>query len=341
MATATARDLVRIMITARSVFAQLSATIGCDCINGFGITLKRVQGKRTDQPAIVFYVNQKLSLRSLPVQNRIPAQINIPWEYSEDGVLEVVTDVRALRFQALKNVRGVRPCPGGYSIGHVDITAGTLGCLVKDKLNPEVPVILSNNHVLANSNEAAIGDAIVQPGPYDGGADPADRIATLTRFHPIQFTAGVNNLIDAAIATPLQPWTDYVVHAIHEIGSDIPTATRNVGVGDLDAFVQKKGRTTGHTTGYISDVMATARVKYGWGQKATYVDQIIIENPLPGPDFSAGGDSGSAVVDEDNQLIGLLFAGSERNEAAGEPATTIVNPIKHVFGLLDLETWAP
>jgi hypothetical protein len=135
MARATARDLVRIVRTGRQFFLQLAGTTGCDCINGFGITMKRVAGKKTSDPAIVFYVNRKLSLRNLPVQNRIPQQINIPWEYAPDGVLEVVTDVQAVRFQTFQNVTRERPCPGGFSIGHVDITAGTLGCLVKDKLN--------------------------------------------------------------------------------------------------------------------------------------------------------------------------------------------------------------
>ncbi|NIU63493.1 MAG: hypothetical protein GWN66_23410, partial [Pseudomonas stutzeri] len=59
-----------------------------------------------------------------------------------------------------------RPAPGGVSIGHVDITAGTLGCLV---VRGDHIYILSNNHVLANSNEAEPGDAILQPGPHDGG----------------------------------------------------------------------------------------------------------------------------------------------------------------------------
>ena len=99
MAQATTRDLVRVIRTARQFFVQAAAATGCTCINGFGITMKRVSGKRTTQPAIVFYVSRKLSLRSLPVHNRIPQQINIPWEYAADGVLEVVTDVQAVQFQ--------------------------------------------------------------------------------------------------------------------------------------------------------------------------------------------------------------------------------------------------
>jgi V8-like Glu-specific endopeptidase len=42
--------------------------------------------------------------------------------------------------------------------------------------------------------------------------------------------------------------------------------------------------------------------------------------------MSQGGDSGSAVVNENNQLIGLLFAGSD--------TTTIMNRIQNVFSAL-------
>jgi hypothetical protein len=335
MAKATARDLVRIMRSMRQFFLQMAATTGCDCINGFGITMKRVAGKKIDQPAIVFYVSRKLSLRNLPVQNRIPQQINIPWEYAPDGVLEVITDIQAVQFQAFGNVTRQRPCPGGFSIGHVDITAGTLGCLVKDKTSDAV-VILSNNHVLANSNQAAIGDPIVQPGPADGGSAPSDIIANLTQFHPIDFTSGHSNTIDAAIATPLNP--DEVVHEIKDVGDTVPRETHDITIDDIGQFVKKSGRTTEHTTGYIDTVNATVQVKYGLFEKATFVDQIIIEQVLAEEDISAGGDSGSAVLDNDNRLIGLLFAGSERDEGAGEPATAIINPIKYVFNILDLET---
>ena len=335
MARASTRDLVRMVRTGREFFMQIAASTGCNCFNGFGITMKRVKGKKTKDPALVFYVNKKLSLRSLPVENRIPKQINIPWEYSSDGVLEVLTDVKAVNFQSFEYIDRKRPCPGGYSIGHVDITAGTLGCLVKDKYN-DATVILSNNHVLANTNQGAIGDPILQPGPYDGGADPADRIATLTRFKPIDFTGGVYNYIDAAIATPTSPKN--VIHEIEDVGATIPTETRNITADDLGLFVKKSGRTTEHTTGYIDAVSVTVTVKYGIFEKATFVDQIVIEQALAEEDIAAGGDSGSAVLDSNNKLIGLLFAGSERDEGAGEPATAIINPIKHVFNLLDLET---
>src|SRR6266581_984976 len=60
-----------------------------------------------------------------------------------------------------------RPAPPGFSVGHPAITAGTIGARVRDAVGRVY--ILSNNHVLANSNGATIGDPEYQPGPFDGG----------------------------------------------------------------------------------------------------------------------------------------------------------------------------
>ena len=55
-----------------------------------------------------------------------------------------------------------RPLLIGASVGHVRVTAGTIGAFVR---RGERVFLLSNNHVLAASNEASIGDFIRQPGP--------------------------------------------------------------------------------------------------------------------------------------------------------------------------------
>ena len=55
--------------------------------------------------------------------------------------------------------------PIGVSTGHPAITAGTIGARVTDGTNV---FALSNNHIYANSNNAAIGDSALQPGSIDG-----------------------------------------------------------------------------------------------------------------------------------------------------------------------------
>ena len=58
---------------------------------------------------------------------------------------------------------------------------------------------LSNNHVFAGVNTAAVGDPIIHPGDVDGGSDPSDRIGTLYAYETIDFDGSLNTM-DAAIA---------------------------------------------------------------------------------------------------------------------------------------------
>ena len=104
---------------------------------------------------------------------------------SFDGLCTDVIETGRIRALMPQNdPRGrLRPARPGISIGHHEITAGTLGLLVQQGGEQ---FILSNNHVLANSNNSNIGDAIWQPGPMDGGGRQ-DRIASLADFVPLNF----------------------------------------------------------------------------------------------------------------------------------------------------------
>ena len=211
-----------------------------------------------------------------------------------------------------------RPAPAGFSVGHPAVTAGTIGARVRDALGRVY--ILSNNHVLANSNGAVVGDPAYQPGPFDGGT-AADQIATLTDFQTITFGSTGNNTMDAAIALSSIDVLDNAVPS--DDGYGMPSATM---YGDVDGdgvfddpsallglHVQKYGRTTRLTHGEITGVNATVTVCYAVSgftctKSARFVDQLIIS---PGG-FSGGGDSGSLIVTDDADLnpVGLLFAGS-------------------------------
>lgn len=332
MAHASFRDYKRFVRGAN----QFLSLVHCDCINGYGIGFKRVKGKDTRSLAITVFVNKKLSLRRLPIVNRIPETLRIPDDRSSGGVLEFITDVQEARFSSLEYTAKMRPAKSGISIGHVDITAGTLGGLVRDNVSGDV-VIVSNNHVLANSNGATLGDPILQQGTADGGVDPTDQIATLTRFVPIDFSDGAENRVDGAIATPLDP-ADVAWNTV-DIGPETPSDVRNVGDADIGRFIHKTGRTTEHTQGFIQAVFATVQVKYDLFQKATFVDQIIGSQSRAEEDFSQGGDSGSLIYDAENKCIGLLFAGSEAS--GDEPARTIINPIGSVLRELDVSMLSP
>ena len=91
-----------------------------------------------------------------------------------------------------------RPLLIGVSIAHFRVTAGTLGCFVKTRQGGAVR-ILSNNHVLANENRSKKGDAVLLPGPFDGGRKGKDTVGTLDKYVRLKRTG--LNFVDAALAT--------------------------------------------------------------------------------------------------------------------------------------------
>ena len=111
--------------------------------------------------------------------------------------VEIVVTGRVTALSHPEDTDRYRPAHTGNSVGHPDITAGTIGAKVTDGVDT---YILSNNHVLADVNNASMSDAVIQPGSFDGGSSPADDIGALADFEPISFKKGSTNTIDAAIA---------------------------------------------------------------------------------------------------------------------------------------------
>ena len=199
---------------------------------------------------------------------------------------------------------------------------GTLGALVKDASGNQY--ILSNNHVLARTNVAALGEDIIQPGLIDQSPacfkDSTDIVANLSNFISINFkTKGTmrTNAVDAAIAQVRVGNVDPTGFII-----DIGTLSSDTVAPSLSMAVKKSGRTTGLTHGNITAVNATIDVSYGSGKTARFTNQIVVG---PGS-FIAAGDSGSLMVenvDTDPRAVGLLFAGGS--------TTAIANPIGDVL----------
>jgi hypothetical protein len=309
---------------------------------GVGYGFKQKSGASTSEMCVIALVRVKLPMTSLAPHEVVPKML--------DGVATDVVQVGDIR--ALQNRTDKwRPAPGGVSIGHYRITAGTLGTVVRDAANGD-RLILSNNHVLANSNDAEIGDTISQPGPIDGGHAINDKIATLERFIQIEFSeepsdcgmakwvadaanffarllgsrsmlipirqnpAAVNQ-VDAAVARPVNDAD--LSNEILDIGDISGTAEATLGMG-----VRKSGRTTAFTSGQITVLEATIDVNYGEGRTARFEGQIVSTA------MSQGGDSGSLLVAGDSlKAVGLLYAGSEQ--------VTIFNPIDEVLSALSIE----
>ena len=221
-------------------------------------------GFRSDgEVGLIVNVERKTDAEYLKGYDIIPKWIeDIRTDVVVTGKLVAPRPITSIRKSSIDRKKPIRPAPGGVSIGHYNITAGTLGFLV-DVDNERY--IISNNHVLANENNAEIGDDIYQPGPYDGGTDK-DTIASLADFIPIKFDE--ENYVDAAIASPVS--SNDVTFDI--VGVGIPRGFSKPFLGER---VVKSGRTTGVTYGEISQIHGTFRIEYD-AEEAIFEDQIMI-----------------------------------------------------------------
>lgn len=323
---------------------------------GVGVGYRTSRGCVSDELSVVVLVRRKLPPAALSDGDLVPQEVI--------GVRTDVIEVGDLRplLPGSFGAQGAptdryRPAPGGVSLGHFQITAGTLGCVVQDRASGR-PLILSNNHVMANSNAASPGDPILQPGPADGGQLGRDTIAYLERFIAIRYTTEpatcniaqayarlgnrlaaltgashrlqafqsnprAQNRVDAALARPIQE--SDLLKEISGVG-----AVEGTAVAALGMTVMKSGRTTGYTTGTIQVLEASVQVNYGPERIARFDGQIV-SSPM-----SQGGDSGSLVLESPGRrAVGLLFAGSSQ--------ATIFNPIQEVLDQLKVEfpTYAP
>ena len=151
-------------------------------VQGVGIAEKITDGEKLGVLAIKVYVAKKLPKSK--VEDPVPKELRVP------GVEEkIATDVQEIGVVKKEpNTIRVRPAVPGFGLGHVNITVGTFGCLVRKASDPDTLYILSNSHVLADEGTGSLGDPVLQPGPYDGGTAPADLIAELSQWIPFSFT---------------------------------------------------------------------------------------------------------------------------------------------------------
>lgn len=302
---------------------------------GTATGVKWTDGQPTGAPAILVLVTHKVDNADLAPADRIPPSISgVPTDVVTVGRVQAAGASSAATEHSL--IRRQRPVKGGFSVGHPAVTAGTIAAAVYDRLpgggvSPPVAgigipsgyYVLSNNHILANENDATIGDPIIQPGSYDGGSVENDVIGSLSRYVPISLAPDIpleqhNNRVDAAIALVACQDVDRELHWIGRLRGW--RQRQNVNVGTT---VQKVGRSSGYTIGRVIAVNATIDIGYSRGKAARFRDQILV-TPCSYP-----GDSGSLITTLDGVAIGLL--------AAGSPAATVINQIENVRNELSIE----
>lgn len=272
---------------------------------GTAVGPKRVGGQPTDEEVIVVFVSEKLPETQLAEADRIPSEI----EFDDTKVKTDVQEAGDLRSQATaeqpaerpNRERRWRPAPAGVSFGHIDISAGTLGSPPLETEDGET-VVLTNAHVAAPIDVAEPGDAVLQPGPADGGTED-DEVGQLLEGSDIK--ADEPNTSDSAIVEiDTSAFEDSVLGVGEFAGfTDV----------ERDATYTKSGLTTGVTTGDLRGRDARMKVR-GYHDEPTVFEGVDVFGPM-----SAAGDSGSLIgIEREDGFYAtdLLFAGSDRTTLA-------------------------
>jgi hypothetical protein len=306
----------------QSKWRGLRSIINSRNVVGLGIASKVSRGKRSDDLALTIYVKKKVSLRELRGSQVIPPVL--PLELT--GSKAIPTDVVAigqLRLDRVNPALAARtPVQPGYSVGRTD-NAGTFGALVTDGTKYYV---LSNSHVLANSGNGRRGDPILYPGGVDGGTDPQDRLAKLSKFVKLVIGGEEVNLMDAAIAEILPA-------RLKELRATLAKGVRlepGINTPRRGMKIVKVGRTTGKTLGEVLDVHFQFKIKYPDHnrQEVGFIKQVFCTR------YTEQGDSGALVIDQaTGQAVGLHFCGQADAKGRVGSVFSPLGPILEELGV--------
>jgi hypothetical protein len=148
----------------------------------------------------------------------------------------------------------------------------------------------------------------------DGGDPRTDVIAEVARAVPIQLGQ------DSSVAGTIARLTVDAEPATADF------SLREVATAQVGQTVRKVGRTTGLTLGTVTNVHVTTQLALPDGIR-TFSELIAVRGAKNGP-FSLAGDSGAPVVDQQNRLIGMVYAGNPRDNL------TLVMPIGPILQML-------
>lgn len=267
---------------------------------------KEAGGRLTDRLAVLVLVRRKVPLAELAPEEILPAEIEgLPTDVVEVGEVYNLAAADTRKFR-IDDTDKVRPLVGGTQIEslhwRITVDRGTLGCLALTKEEPRRVVMLSNAHVLGDS-DSDLTDTVGQPTMCSICSDCcSDPVGEVLRFKKTVHVDGAIATVAEGIAYAAQ---------IKEIGA--VAGTRELSVADASSGavqVQKRGRTTGLTFALVRGwVVGPQDIKNPNGSvNRTSRDHLMLQVRAPSECFALDGDSGSAVLDVNNKVVGLLFA---------------------------------
>ncbi len=244
-------------------------------------------------------------------------------------------------FHAIRAGLGITNPVGSYPEG---LSVGTLGFCVRDPNGTEY--LVSNNHVIGRENSAQNGNSVVQPGTLDLTDTELQLMNTLNKLRNQLEIAKVSAVVDINLGFQPNEVDAAMAEFTDDSGRDLSQIAR-IGFGSRargvaqpftvdgsgnvvgDTRVYKAGRTTGWTEGNLTAIGVASNVSYTKGVALFRNQLAITPTDDNGGPFSQPGDSGSGIWNVDNNLVGLLFAGST--------SRTLANPIDLVMSELEAE----
>lgn len=278
---------------------------------GYSATTKYKLIGKTPRRAVRVYVARKIPKSRITPRTRIPGKIaGFPVDVFVLGKLELTPGAKAIT--AIKNgaqghIERFRPLEGGVSACNAMETYGTLGYFLRDNTDPPPPrkpqwYILSCAHVLEVKGSP---QETMQPSPNDHGQYPGDLVGILTLSGLPTVDAAIAQIdVGAVAAIEGVPSPKSITKVTEEMVRDTGFLRHHAGI-----LVQKSGRTTGVTEGWIIDGnYRTKPVTYAAGVTRQFSNCLLIESVDVEDDFQLPGDSGSLLVEaESATALGLVF----------------------------------
>lgn len=265
-------------------------------VHGVSLGRKLIAGQLTQTVCITIHVTEKLPPHELATSDVIPKEI--------EGVPTDVIEHPPIKWQQVST-----PEPDAYS----DADNRTYmplkgGCMIADStgvgtnalivLGPTgKPAILSCRHVIP-------GGDVHQPNPNSPVV--ADSVV-----------AGGN--LDCALAYLRDgiEWTNWIL----EIGPI--EGAYDIQTQDLPYSIRKRGATTGLTSGTVTDLAYSGISEEGIEFSSA---MRIVADPTDST-FAEAGDSGAAIIDDQNRIVGIFQGSSTNNSFVAIPIGGIIDQL--------------
>ncbi|PWV45790.1 hypothetical protein [Chitinophaga sp. S165] len=311
------------------------------------IACKEIAGRYTDTMCYVIHVRKKMAAAELDESEMIPSEIA--------GIPTDVVEIETAR--PLEDKSQYRPLKAGIQIApNTGSWFGTLGCFATSNETGKL-VLLSNHHVLYNDSKTD-GDKVGQPDLTCCACCTCDIIAYNTKgvltkeVDGAIATIGMHNIADNyVISNVVRGLGEYINPGIAEqlTSDDAPIYSvaplKEYHKGDQTIVwttvlpgerVRKVGRTTDRTIGRAVGIDTNAWVGIPKTEPANFEHQMYIvpHTQNGGNEFAKGGDSGSVIINDLNQVVGLLMASKENGDPANDG--NYANCIHRVMAALNI-----